>query len=477
LYIPISPELKYKAKVFIDMFLNRFAKGLGALALLIFLIPDVNWEVRIKWVSGITFVFIVIWAILNLKVSKEYTNIVKQKLKMKWGRADTFVEEELDVDYTKLVFDLLESRDRSSVLYAMHIHDLVKQGKLTPEVKKLLSYESSEIKISSLGGLLEEEATTWAPDTSDFIDEELLQKEVDEIMSLDVYQEVIKNYMDKVLVDKSKESETAKMEVAKAIGMMDSRSSLAQKLDDLLHDDSPDVVRYALESAARLKKREYVPDMIQKLSSPIFREDASVALKKFGEKVTGTVADYLADSEASLELRKGIASVLAHIGNQEAVDFLTWELARNQEDLDTELIDALDKIRLDKPGLQFLEKIISPRVTLEIKKYYRILVDYCDSKSTEAKLSDSPESLNNCLMNIFKLLGLLYPREDIIRAYQNIKAGTKESVAYAFELLDNILKKEIKDFLFPIIEDLPLEEKAKICRRLLKNFPQIRIEI
>ena len=100
------------------------------------------------------------------------------------------------------------------------------------------------------------------------------------------------------------------------------------------------------------------------------------------------------------------------------------------------------------------EEHLAAQLECALSKYYRILVDYWDSKSTEARLSDSPESLNNCLMNIFKLLGLLYPREDIIRAYQNIKAGTKESVAYAFELLDNILKKEIKDFLFPIIEDL-----------------------
>jgi len=126
LYIPVSPELKYKAKIFIDMFLNRFAKLIGALILLIFIfLPPDPWQNRVQIVSVIAVVFIIAWVFANLKVSKEYTNIVKQKLEMKWDRGDKLVAEKMDVDYTKLVFDTIESRDRSSVLYAMHLFDLI----------------------------------------------------------------------------------------------------------------------------------------------------------------------------------------------------------------------------------------------------------------------------------------------------------------------------------------------------------------
>jgi AAA family ATP:ADP antiporter len=77
------------------------------------------------------------------------------------------------------------------------------------------------------------------------------------------------------------------------------------------------------------------------------------------------------------------------------------------------------------------------------------------------------------MMNIFKLLGLIYPHEDIFRAYQNIKTGTKDSVDYAVELLDNILPKEIRDLVLPLIEELSLEERVRKCRTLLKTFPKI----
>ncbi len=477
LYIPISPELKYKAKIFIDMFLNRFAKGIGALILLIFIfLPPDPWQRRVKIVSIIAVVFIVAWVFANLKVSKEYTNIVKQKLEMKWDRGDRIVADKMDVDYTKLVFDTLESRDRSSVLYAMHLFDLIKQDKLTPEVRKLISYKSDEIRVSSLGGLFESGETSLVPETDDMLGEEVLEKDIKEIMSLDVYKEVMKGYIDKVLVDKTEDNETSKMEVAKAIGLMESHSPLAQKLEELLEDESLEVSKYAMESAARLKRREYVPALIYKLHSPLTREDACAALEKYGERIVGTLADYLGDSEEEVGLRQEVASVLARIPTQDSAEFLAWELAEDDEDMYAELIDALDRIRSGKPDIQVQKEIIKTKIFKEIKRYYQILIKFYDaeSKVKKPKMSEKlSENLAASMMNIFKLLGLIYSHEDIFRAYQNIRTAAKDSIDYAVELLDNILPKDIRDVVFPLIEDLPLEERVKRCRTLLKAFPKM----
>jgi ATP/ADP translocase len=477
LYIPVSPELKYKAKVFIDMFLNRFAKGIGALMLMVFIfLPPDPWHKRVEIVSIIAVVFIVAWIFANLKVSKEYTNIVKQKLEMKWDRGDRVVAEKMDVDYTKLVFDTIDSRDRSSVLYAMNLFDLIKQDKLTPEVRKLISYKADERKVSSLGGLFESGETTLVPETDDMLGEEVLGKEVKEIMSLDIYQEVMKGYIDKVLVDETGDTETSKMEVAKAIGLMESHSPLAQKLEELLEDESPQVSKYAIESAARLKRREHVPGLIYKLHNPLTREDACTALEKYGERIVGTLSDYLGDSDEDVELRKEVASVLARIPIQDSADFLAWELAEDNEDMDPELIDALDRIRSGKPDIQAQEEIIKTKIFKEIKKYYQVLIKFYDAKAKAKKVKISEqlsENLAAYMMNIFKLLGLIYPHEDIFRAYKNIRTATKDSVDYAVELLDNILPKEIRDVVFPLIEDLPLEERVKKCRILLKIFPKM----
>jgi ATP/ADP translocase/HEAT repeat protein len=471
LYIPVPSQLKYKSKVFIDMFLNRSADSIGAVILLVVISL---FHAKIPFVSVISGIFIFGWIVLNLKASKEYTNTVKQKLEMKWERADRAVAEKMDIDYTKLVFDTLESKNRSSILYAMHLFDLIKQDKLTPELRKLISYKSSEMKASSLGALFESQDTTLFPDTEDVIDDKTLEKDIKEIMSLDVYQELMKGYFDKTITDDSKEAVTVRMELAKAIGLMESHSPLVEKLEELLQDESPEVSKYAMESAANLRKKEYVPALVSKLRNPLTREDAISALKKYGQKIVGNLADYMGDTKENIELRKAVTSILGYIGTQDAADFLCWELAEDRGDMDSELIDALDKICSEKPLVQFPEDVLKSKIIKEIKKHYQILFQL-DELSSESQDEPGRKALEGnltiSLMNIFKLLGIVYPREDIAKAYQNIRTGTKNSVAYAVELLDNILHKEMRDILLPVLEDISLAEKVQRCQSLLKSSP------
>lgn len=473
LYIPVSPELKYKAKIFIDMFINRFAKGIGALILLILVQVKIGIH-SVKLVSFVSVILIFVWIALNLKVSREYVNTVKNKLEKKWDRADKLVAEKLDVDYTKMVFDTIESKNRSSILYAMHLFDLIKQDKLTPDLKKLISYKSDEVKTSSLGVLLETDETTLLPETEDTINEEFLKKEIKEIMSLDVYQELMKGYVEKVLAEEGKEAETAKMEVAKALGMMEVHSPLTQTLEEFLYEESPEVSKYAVESAAKLKRRDYVPAIVQKLVCPFTQEDARIALEKYGPKIVGTLSDYIGDEEEDIKIRKELTLVLARIGGQEAIEFLSLELAKEKGDLDSELIDALDRIRSDSPDFQFQKDVVERKIANEVKEYCSILSDFYEAQVKEGKkeIEDLlPKALSTSLTNIFKLLGLVYMHEDIFKAYQNIRTGTKDSVAYAVELLDNTLEKEIRDIILPLIEDLPLEQRVRRCRNLLKISP------
>ncbi|HUU36962.1 MAG TPA: hypothetical protein VMW46_02015 [Candidatus Desulfaltia sp.] len=46
--------------------------------------------------------------------------------------------------------------------------------------------------------------------------------------------------------------------------------------------------------------------------------------------------------------------------------------------------------------------------------------------------------------------------------------GTKKALDYSVELLDNILKRELKELLIPLIEDTTLEEKARISQKMIK---------
>jgi hypothetical protein len=441
LYIPVAPEKKYKAKAFIDMFLNRFSKTAGAMILLvIFHLTDPK-NPNIKVVSVVSACFIFAWIFLNLKVSKEYVGTVKEKLGREWERGDRIVDRVMDVETAKLVFDALESKKRSPDLYAMHLYDLLKKDKLTPEIRKLVGYESNEIKAASLGVLMEAEESPWTVHEDEELPAEVLQKEIQEIMELESYQHLMKGFADKVIQERGQDAETAKMELAKAISLMDAHSPLAGMLGDLLRDESPAVGRYAMEAAAKFKAREHVPLLIRKLADPSTREDARAALEKYGTKIIGMLGDYLEDPAEPPAVREAVTSVLAGIGTPDVAEFLLQALAGGREELQSDLIDALDKIRSRTPKLPVSVEAVRMLIVKEV-------VHYTHEKKPSA------------VINIFKLLGLVYSHEDIFRAYQNIQVRTKDSVAYALELLDYTLDKEMRDLIFPVLEDFTAANKT-----------------
>ncbi len=470
LYIPVSPEIKYKAKVFIDMFVNKLAKGLAAFLILIFFS---GLHFNLKEMSLVTLAFIAVWVLLISWINREYVGIVKRKLKIKWPDADKFIKEKIDIDMTKLVFDTIQSKERSSILYAMNLFDLIKSKNLSPELKKIIHYKSDEIRASSLDSLLELDGEALLPEADDSLNKDSLDIQVKEIMSLDVYQQVLKEHLKKILDKESSQDEVSRMEAAKLLGMIEPASPLVNSLSKLLRDDSPEVIRYALESAGKLKKREFVPFIIQNLTKSTLEREAGTALVEYGPKILGILKDYLADTEEDLHLRQAIPDIMARINTPKAAYLLCWELKKEEEEVAASIIKALYKLRTENPKLRFPQKIVMNEIFLMIKRCYLILMELHDFKGEKKRATLIPaleKDLAHSLQQIFELLSLIYPQEDIIKAYQNISAGTKKSIDYSLELLDNILKREIKEFLLPLIDDLPLEDKFKRCRKLLKGL-------
>jgi len=470
LYIPISPEIKYKAKVFIDMFVNKLAKGLAAVLILLFF---TLLHFSLKEMSLIAIVIIFLWVALDQWITKEYVNIVKRNLRIRWPDADKLVSEKIDVDMTKLVFDTLQSKKRSSVLYAMNLFDLIKKERMSPELRRIISQKSSEVRASSMDSLLEVDGEALMPELDDSLEDESLNTQVKEIMSLSVYQELMKEHIHRVLGEAGKEAEVSRMEAAKVMGMMEPTPALIQSLGKLLRDESPDVVRYAVESAGKLRRREFLPLIIPHLREPSIRAVASSALEEYGIKIIGTLKDYLGDEEEDIRLRKAIPEILARTDYQRAADLLASELRKGDKNLESELIEAMYRMRSRNPQIHFPEKIVLTEINQRIKECYVTLIEIqslIENKKKEFLARDLENNLARTLQRIFELLSLIYPQEDMIKAYQNICAGTRKSIDYSIELLDNVIKKELMEVLLPLIDDIPLEDKAKRCKKLLKTL-------
>lgn len=470
LYIPVPPETKVKAKVFIDLFVNKFADALAAL----FLFLAFNrLHFSIPALSGLTLAFIAIWILLNQRLFREYVGVVKKNLTLKWPDADKFVFDQVDVDATKLVFDTLESKQRSSVLYAMNLMDLIKKDKLSPELKKIISAKSSEVRAGSLNALLDVGGEALVSEWEDAIEDKDLDTEVREILSLDVYQQLMRDRVEKIAEDQSEGAVVSQMEIAKALGMMAADAPLVQNLRRLLKHDSPEVVRYALESAGRQKKREFVPLIVAHLARPGTRHAAGEALLEYGDRIAGTLKDFLADPGEDLKLRRSLPEILAQMKTQRAADMLIRVLKKRDADVQTDVIDALIRIRSWNPSLSFSADEVGVEVYSAVRKACILVLElFAAGKDSQkaALAAEHENALGRTMKQIFGLLSLLYPPEDVMRAYQNYREGTKRSMDYALELLETMLRRDVKDVLMPLLEERPLDEKALVCRKILKTL-------
>ena len=471
LYIPIPADVKYKAKVLIDMSVNKFALGFGAALYwtvyraLSFAMKTPEEQVRTLGVFVVAFALL--WMGLIWIIHDEYLGKVKKDLARQWQDGREVVDAKVDIDLTRLIVDTVQSRERSSTLYILNLFGLVKKEKLTAELMEAIGLKGEELKARSMGALLDVGGEPSAQGIEDIVSDKDFETAVREVMALPVYKDLMEKRIGDLVGEKSA-SEVGRMEMAKALGLMEPTPGVVRGLGRLLRDPSAEVVSYALGSAAIHLRREHVPLIVDLLGNPVARQLAQDTLAAYGAPVEDALKRTLQDRDAAPEVRRAIPEVLARFGDQKAADTLVAELGGADEPLETALIEGLYRIRSGRPQLRFKKKKVAG-AALALAR--RNAADYLAAAEVGPGGRPGPEreaAIDLRTKLLFDLLTLVAPAEDVVKAYQNILRGTKKSVDYSLELLDNILDGDLKALLFPLIESLPPEERCRRLRRALR---------
>ena len=148
--------------------------------------------------------------------------------------------------------------------------------------------------------------------------------------------------------------ETARMELAKIVGLMDPRSPLADRVEDLLLDASPDVVHLAIAAAGRLRRRASVPLLLDRLSDPALpggRRGGPDRLRRGRRRHAGRrpARPGRARGRPSPHRRHPFRDARPGLRGRPS-----GRLGRGaMPALDRDLIDALDRLRARDPALRF----------------------------------------------------------------------------------------------------------------------------
>jgi AAA family ATP:ADP antiporter len=146
LYLPLPAALRNRTKVFVDIFVDRMARGLGGL-LLVFLAPIADLHPR--WVSLLVIVFAVGWSVLANRARYEYVLTVRKKLQTR----------RLDLEHARVtvgepvMMQLLEKTalegNARQARYALSLLGETKEYPLEPLLEKVAGRSLDEVRAAA----------------------------------------------------------------------------------------------------------------------------------------------------------------------------------------------------------------------------------------------------------------------------------------------------------------------------------------
>ena len=168
----------------------------------------------------------------------------------------------------------------------------------------------------------------------------------------------------------------------------------------------------------------------------------------------------LEKSKVEMPLRRQAVTRLARQADQESVDYLCGLLIVEEEaGLRYRIGQALAKIRMKRPRLQFPPAQIRRQLEKEMANYQRIVrvMEIYRPQPADAGKQDPVMELLDILSQesveqIFRLLMLIYRPDDIHLIYEQLDAADPHLRSDALELLDNVIDPSMRRILRPLLE-------------------------
>ena len=246
------------------------------------------------------------------------------------------------------------------------------------------------------------------------------------------------------------------------IGCLDKKNKINNLLVNLSRDFEPEVKFAAIRSMARISSPEHTHILIGYLSSPLFYSYAFEALVRIGNDALNQLEQVFLLSDADNVLLSRIVKIYGKIGSPRAI-----ELLLNKIEDQNRIIARQAIISLRESGFQASQTNI-PRILNATIRIINIIT-WNMSAISSLGFSNNFQLLKNALNSeladnykvLFHLLSLAYNSTAIANIRNLVYKGNDKDISYAIEMLDQIVNQEIKQVLFPVLENLTTKEKVK----------------
>ncbi|GEM_PF-572824 len=494
LYLPIAREIRYRVKPFIDMVGYRTAKGIGSL-LILFMTQVLVFD--LKSLSIFTLALIVVWILAALVMKKGYLGELRNLIVRERGEVQPIAIQSSDDALFNSIIDALSSSPIKSRFLALRSLNIVFNSDINELLKTFSPAGIQDFRNKAKDYFFEE-----YPEASE-IAEIKYRKELREILSrggLENFQE----YASFISSFRSAE------EVASIRIFLGSRLWEVQRAAFLLlimfdkefdYQRLPEMFRHSLKS-------EFIPKKVSVEAAllPVRPHDFSLKMEQIrkkligyldtrdGEKALEVIEEFLRDEEDFMKVVdefltreklpesavKKLVKILSMIPRQKSVEILQKSLFSQDGEKRNSIIEAMSKMRLENPGLDFDESILLAEINAEAKEYGKALrllgiylwrqgKSFSQAQAEGDAFQRAQESrLTEIVQRLFLLLLLLSEPEDIRTAYTGFLHPSDYVRANALELLDNLLTPRLRH---PVLSLLDGDDSLpRIREKGIKDF-------
>ena len=499
LYIPLDPKIKSRTKAIIDGMVKPIFIGVSGFILLAvsYLGKAGIVSSDVKLISWIVTVIGILWLGTIIGIRSRYLSVLIDNIKKKRFGTNQLTMQ-LNV-LQSIVQKAIESGDEEDLSLAIDMVESSGNAALGRDFVALLSKATPKIKVKilSLMRRVESRYNTYNilklfndPDEevlreailtygyiqmdksvkfiSPFLDSEKISIREAAVIALIKYAGVAGAMTAGSYLKAFFESESATDRAAAAyiLGEL-GQKNMDQQLFALLNDPSPIVRRAAVNAASKINSNVFIPKLFYMLFDRDVSFDAAKVLSKFGEKILEPAADILSNELESYRLKSEVAKMLGDIYTPESVRLLSLSLDTESDELRNivlnslkKLLSKVEKASIDKEPLKIL-------LLREIYQYFQTLyfaVQIRKNLKTNCLSDVMSTKLDNCYQRIFSILSLMYGNSLFDNIYFNItrKFVLPSQRANALEIIDNIVDKDIRPIIVPLIESKTEEEKLNL---------------
>lgn len=518
--VPVPARLKNRIKALIDVAIDNFATGLAGVTILVLLFFNLAGA---REMAAVILTLGVVWLFLVYRSRADYLDAFRKAIEKRSIRAEDISYEIYSTLRADHLITLLSSKNDRQILMALRYLDTMGDKRLAGHLTSLAESTSSEVLISVLRigrsmptiDLCDQATRLQAHARADVrvsATRYLLRRSEDKAASVrallshedeqvraativaaakewradaDFRSAVDWHSMLKSLCSELSYDSKAfgrRRAIAEALSIT-AHSDHAECIEALLDGDDHDAAGFAAISAGRTRDERFVDALIRQLNLKQRRKATREALAEYGDAISERLAAMLRDPRTPNRLHIEIPRVLAMIGTPRSFALLSDNMGVQDSWRRSEIVRAMNKMRKRDGQLRLRSRKVDPVIWDEIRDYYRLVqVLDCVARHAEADRFKAPrwqevqarqllmravkEKLQDKIDLIFRLLALKYLVKDIYHAYLGITTGGADHRANAVELLELVLKPDMKAALIPIAEGLEYDILTRIGAEL-----------